>query len=89
MSQEFVLGLAREALSVMLLVAAPVLLLSLLVGLAVSIFQAATHIQEPTMTFVPKIVAVFTGLLIFGPWMLNLIVSFAGTLIGSMSQVIR
>jgi flagellar biosynthetic protein FliQ len=73
----------------MLLVAAPVLLLSLLVGLTISVFQAATHIQEPTMTFVPKIVAVFTGLLVFGPWMLNMVVNFAATLIGSMSDVIR
>jgi len=89
MSQDFVVGLAREAVSVMLLIAAPVLLLSLLVGLAVSIFQAATQIQEPTMTFVPKIVAVFTGLLVFGPWMLNQMVNFTTNLISAMLTVIR
>ncbi|UNC91758.1 flagellar biosynthesis protein FliQ [Candidatus Contubernalis alkaliaceticus] len=89
MSQEFVMGLAREAISLMLLMAAPVLLLSLGVGLTVSIFQAATQIQEPTLTFVPKIMAVFIGLLVFGSWMLNLIIQFTVTLLGDMSNIIR
>ena len=73
----------------MLLMAAPVLLLSLGVGLTVSIFQATTQIQEPTLTFVPKIVAVFLGVLIFGSWMLNLIVQFTVSLFGDMSTIIR
>jgi flagellar biosynthesis protein FliQ len=89
MSQEYVLSLAREAVSVMLMVAAPVLILSLVVGLSVSIFQAATHIQEPTLTFVPKILAVFIGILVFGPWMMNLIVQFTVTLFSSMPSIIR
>ncbi|MDO9573379.1 MAG: flagellar biosynthesis protein FliQ [Candidatus Contubernalis sp.] len=89
MSHEFVMGLAREAISLMLLMAAPVLLLSLGVGLTVSIFQATTQIQEPTLTFVPKIMAVFIGLLVFGSWMLNLIMQFTVSLLGDMSNIIR
>ncbi len=89
MSEEFVLSLARDAIGVMLLVAAPVLLVSLLVGLTVSIFQATTQIQEPTLTFVPKIVAVFLTVLIFGSWMLNLVVNFTIGIFNNMSIIIR
>ena len=89
MSEEFVLSLARDAISIMLLMAAPVLLISLLVGLTVSIFQATTQIQEPTLTFVPKIVAVFLTVLIFGSWMLNLIVTFTTGVFSNMSLIIR
>ncbi len=87
MSEEFVLNLARESIIMVLLLAAPMLVLSLSVGLGVSIFQATTQIQEPTLTFVPKIVAVFLGVLIFGSWMLNLLVQFAVTLFQDMGGV--
>lgn len=76
MSNEFVISLAREAIFISLYIAGPLLLLSLVVGLGVSIFQATTQIQEPTLTFVPKIIAVFVGILIFGGWMLNTLVQF-------------
>lgn len=89
MSEDFVLHLAREAISVLLLIAAPVLLVSLLVGLGISIFQATTQIQEPTLTFVPKIVAVFITLLLFGSWMLNLIMSFSIELLQNISTIIH
>lgn len=59
-----------------LIISAPMLGLGLLVGLAVSIFQATTSIQEQTLAFIPKIVAVFVAILIFGPWMLRLMVEY-------------
>ncbi len=89
MSEDYVIHLARSAISTMLMTAAPILLVSLLVGLAVSIFQATTQIQEPTLTFVPKIVAVFLTILILGSWMLNLVITFAISILSDMSVVIR
>jgi len=59
-----------------IMVAAPILLVSIVVGLAVSIFQATTHIQEQTLTFVPKVLAILGVLIIFGPWMLTVLTEF-------------
>ncbi|MCR3921372.1 MAG: flagellar biosynthesis protein FliQ [Firmicutes bacterium] len=89
MTENFVLSLARDAIYTMLLVAAPVLAVSMTVGLLVSIFQATTQIQEPTLTFVPKIVAVFLTILIFGSWMLNLLITFAMNMFSYMSTIVR
>ena len=66
-----VLDIARDALYTILTVSAPLLLLSLIVGLVVSIFQTVTSIQEQTLTFVPKILGIFVTMLICGSWMLN------------------
>lgn len=74
--EELILGIAREAIITALKLASPMLILSLTVGLLVSIFQATTQIQEPTLTFVPKIFAVFMGVFVFGSWMLDIIVGF-------------
>jgi len=74
MSQELVLAVAREAVLATLYISAPVLVVSLIVGLSVSVFQATTQIQEPTLTFVPKIVAVFISMLVFGGWMLTMLI---------------
>ena len=71
-----VLDIARDALYTILTVSAPLLLLSLIVGLVVSIFQAVTSIQEQTLTFIRKIVAVFLGMILFGSWMLNNLTDF-------------
>jgi flagellar biosynthetic protein FliQ len=68
--------MAREAITTILIVSAPVLGIGLAVGLLVSIFQATTQIQEPTLAFVPKIAAVFIALLIFGGWIMRLITTF-------------
>ncbi|MBT9139453.1 MAG: hypothetical protein DDT30_00023 [Dehalococcoidia bacterium] len=73
-SQELVLAVAREAVLATLYISAPVLIVSLVVGLSVSVFQATTQIQEPTLTFVPKIVAVFISMLVFGGWMLTMLI---------------
>ena len=76
MSETEVLDIARDGMMVMLLVAAPMLLVGLVVGLAISIFQTLTHIQEMTLTFIPKIVAVFGAMVIFLPWMLRELTEF-------------
>ncbi|MDD3114679.1 MAG: flagellar biosynthesis protein FliQ [Anaerovibrio sp.] len=76
MSGDLIIQLAQEALRMVLLISAPMLGLGLLVGLAVSVFQATTSIQEQTLAFIPKIVAVFVAILVFGPWMLRLMVEY-------------
>ena len=76
MSGDLVIQMAQEALMVVMLVSAPMLGLGLLVGLLVSVFQATTSIQEQTLAFIPKIVAVFVAILIFGPWMLRIMVEY-------------
>ena len=70
------LDLSRQALEVTLMVSAPMLLAGLVVGVLVSLFQAVTQIQEPTLTFIPKILAVSLALLLFLPWMLTTLVQF-------------
>lgn len=80
MTENLVITLAREALYAVLLVSAPLLGVSLLVGLLVSLFQATTQIQEQTLAFVPKIVAVLVTAVIFAPWILKIMVSFAQNL---------
>ncbi len=76
MSQEMVVAIGREALTLTLMVSGPMLLFGLIIGVVISIFQAVTQINEMTLTFVPKIIAVATSLLLFLPWMINLIVDF-------------
>lgn len=87
MSQEFILYLGREAVYTILLLSAPLLGTSLLVGLLISIFQATTQIQEQSLTFVPKIVLVLVSMLLFGPWMLNLLVAFTKNLLMVIPQL--
>ncbi|MDA8210942.1 MAG: flagellar biosynthesis protein FliQ [Clostridia bacterium] len=89
MTQDFVVYLAREALFTVLLVSAPVLGLSLLVGLIVSIFQATTQIQEATLAFVPKIVAVLVAIVFFGPWMLNILLAYLANILGGLHTLGR
>jgi flagellar biosynthetic protein FliQ len=84
LGRDFALALASDTLWTALLVASPVLVLSLLVGLAVSILQAVTQIQEATLSFIPKIVAVVFALVAFGAWMMNTVIHFATRLIGSI-----
>lgn len=89
MSQTLVLQLGRDALTVAMLVSGPVLVTSLVVGVAVSIFQAVTQIQEMTLTFVPKIVAVSVVILMLGPWMLNTIAVYTTNLLVSLPSLAR
>ena len=76
MSPEFVLGIGQQTLKVTLLISAPMLIAGLIAGVLVSIFQAVTQIQEMTLTFVPKILAVVSALLFFAPWMLRIMMDF-------------
>ena len=70
-SQGVVLDIARDTIYTIIIVSAPLLLISLIIGLLVSIFQTVTSIQEQTLTFVPKIIGVFLGIIIVGSWMLD------------------
>jgi flagellar biosynthetic protein FliQ len=89
MTVDLVIGLAAEAIKVTLLLAAPMLIIGLAVGLVVSIFQAVTQIQEMTLTFVPKIVAVMVALIVALPWMINLIVTYTQKLFHGIPMYIR
>jgi flagellar biosynthetic protein FliQ len=84
MNPQFVLSLGREAIMMTLMVSAPMLAFGLIVGLVISILQAVTQIHEMTLTFIPKIVAVAMALLIFLPWMINIIVDFTTRLFNSI-----
>ena len=81
-----VLDIAREAIYNIIIVSSPLLLISLIIGLVVSIFQTVTSIQEQTLTFVPKIIAVFVGLMIFGSWILTNLTEFVTTLWSNFSM---
>lgn len=85
MNQEFVIHLAERGIMTILLVAGPILILALLVGLLVSIFQATTQIQEQTLAFIPKIIAVLLGVVFFGSWMLSRLVEFTTNLYQNIS----
>ena len=80
MTEGQVLDIARQALYTIILCSAPLLIISLVVGLVVSIFQTVTSIQEQTLTFVPKIICVFLGMMIFGSWILTNLTAFINTL---------
>jgi flagellar biosynthetic protein FliQ len=87
MNAELTLRVAREALILILLISAGPMLASMVVGFVVGIFQATTQIQEQTLSFVPKMVAVFLSLLVLGPWMLAQAVKFARALFESIATV--
>lgn len=77
MSPEFAIDVCRRAIITILIVSAPMLLSGLIVGLLVSIFQAATQINEQTLSFIPKIVVVFLTMLIFGSWTIRILSTFS------------
>ncbi|MBN2008085.1 flagellar biosynthesis protein FliQ [candidate division KSB1 bacterium] len=89
MSQEFVIHLAKNALLTTLLVSSPLLLAGLIVGLSVSIVQAVTQINEMTMTFIPKIIAVVLALIIFLPWMMNMMLTFTQEIFQYMVDIAK
>jgi len=89
MTPEFVVKFAQEAIKVTLLVSMPMLLLGLIVGVVISIFQAVTQIQEMTLTFVPKILIVMVTLLYFASWMLEQLMQFTMTTINQIPYYIR
>jgi flagellar biosynthetic protein FliQ len=89
MTPEFVVNFAQEAIKVTILVSMPMLVLGLIVGLVISIFQAVTQIQEMTLTFVPKILIVLVALLFFASWMLEQLMNFTTTTINQIPFYIR
>ncbi|HNZ29152.1 MAG: Flagellar biosynthetic protein FliQ [Candidatus Aerophobetes bacterium ADurb.Bin490] len=89
MSIEFVTSFGREALLLTLLVSAPLLGLALIVGVMISIFQAITQIQEMTLTFVPKIIVVLVAMIIFGPWMLRILINFTSQLLLNLPNYMK
>ncbi|MEF8732550.1 MAG: flagellar biosynthetic protein FliQ [Candidatus Accumulibacter phosphatis] len=88
MTPELVMDIARQAVEMTLLLAAPLLLAALLIGLIVSVFQAATQINEQTLSFIPKLVGVFLILLLAGPWMLGLMVDYVRRLFESIPLLV-
>jgi flagellar biosynthetic protein FliQ len=88
MTPDTVVAIIRQALEVAMLAAGPLLLASLLTGLLISVFQAATQINEMTLSFIPKILVMFVVLVITGPWTLQLLVDYITRLIGSIPTLI-
>ncbi len=89
MTPEFVITFAQEAFKLTMMISAPMLIMGLVAGVAVSIFQAVTSINEMTLTFIPKIIAVFVALIIFFPWMLKLIVEFTQKIIINLPMYVK
>ncbi len=88
MSSSDIITIARQTVWVIVKTSVPLLLVSMLVGLIISLFQTLTSIQEQTLTFVPKLIAILIGIMVMGTWILNEIVAFMNTLWGSFSQYI-
>ncbi len=89
MTPEFVTGFFLEAIKTTIILAAPMLLAGLVTGLLISIFQAATQINEMTMTFIPKMLAVAVALLVAFPWMLQVLIDFFQNLLIGMPEILR
>ncbi len=88
MTPEVVMNIGREAIEMTLILAGPLLLAALVIGLIISIFQAATQINEQTLSFIPKLVGTFLVLILAGPWMLQMMVDYIRRLFESIPQII-
>ena len=88
MTPELVMNIGRQAIEMTLLMSGPMLFAALAVGLIISIFQAATQINEQTLSFIPKLVAMFLVLILAGPWMLQMMVDYIRRLFESIPQII-
>lgn len=89
MSENYVIDLFQQSVYTILIVSGPMLILALLVGLLISIFQATTQIQEQTLAFVPKIIAVLISLVIFGPWILSHMIDYTLNIFEQMSSIVK
>jgi flagellar biosynthesis protein FliQ len=89
MNETYVLSLAQQAITITLILAGPVLLVSLLIGSLVSLVQAATQINEVTLTFIPKMIGIILVLLILGSWMLQQILVFTSSLFNSLPNLVH
>ena len=88
MTPESVMTLGRHAMEVTLMIAAPMLLVALIIGLIVSIFQAATQINESTLSFIPKLVGIFIALVVAGPWMLSVMLDYMREIFGNLPALV-
>ena len=88
MTPELVMDIGRQAIEMTLLLSAPLLLAALVIGLIISIFQAATQINEQTLSFIPKLVGMFLVLILAGPWMLQMVVDYIRRLFESIPQIV-
>lgn len=88
MISESVITLAEQGIYTILIVSGPLLLIALVVGLIISIFQATTQIQEQTLAFVPKILAVLLGMIVFGPWMVSHMVQYAENIFSNLTRFV-
>ena len=88
MTPESVMTLGRHAMEETLMIAAPMLLVALVIGLIVSIFQAATQINEATLSFIPKLVGVFVALVVAGPWMLSIMLDYMREVFGGIPNLV-
>jgi flagellar biosynthetic protein FliQ len=88
MSPETVISIAERGIYTVLMVCGPLMLIALVVGLLISIFQATTQIQEQTLAFVPKIIAVMLGIVFFGPWMLSHMLSYASEIFSNLTRFV-
>ena len=88
MTPEYVIEIGKQAIFVLLLVSAPILLAALVTGLVVSIFQAATQINEATLSFIPKLIVMFATLIVAGPWMLEIMTDYIRRLFNSIPQIV-
>ncbi|MBL7664876.1 MAG: flagellar biosynthesis protein FliQ [Bacteriovoracaceae bacterium] len=89
MGNDFVIEVSNQAIKVTLMLAAPMLVGALLIGILVSLFQAVTQINEQTLSFIPKMLVIFGALVIFSPWMMETITSFTSDLIVSIPNVVN
>ena len=89
MTDASVIALARDALMTAILIAAPILLVSLVIGMLISVFQAMTQINEVTLTFVPKILGVFAVSAVLGPWMVGTMVDYTQRLFATLPELAR
>ncbi|MCL1834213.1 MAG: flagellar biosynthesis protein FliQ [Leptospirales bacterium] len=87
MTELLIIKIVRESLMTVMLVAAPVLGVGMLVGLVVSIFQTTTSIQEQTLTFVPKMLAIFITIILFGSWMIRVLINYTNNIFALIEKV--
>ena len=87
MTPDMAISICRQAIQTILLISAPMLLAGMIIGLLVSTFQAATQINEQTLTFIPKIVAVFITMLLFGPWIIRIATVFTTGLFETLATL--
>lgn len=89
MSEVLIYSIAKKAITTAALVAGPILLVSMIVGLMISIFQAVTQIQEQTLTFVPKMIAIILIMVILGPFISKTLIQFIETMISTIPEIVR